>query len=154
MTTRARLVLADCCEAHAELVDGLQGSAWRRRWSTVVVLLRATLHALQKVDAKADRSLERALNARWMDLRATKPVPQILWQFIDEDRNLILKEYEHRAGQSVAVMVGTGSSRTSYHVNTGPFAGEDPRRVAAEAIEWMQDFLDELDAAVDGGRAF
>src|SRR5664280_946835 len=40
MTANARIVLADCREAHGELVDGLIGSLWRRRWATVVVLLR------------------------------------------------------------------------------------------------------------------
>jgi len=62
-------------DAHAELVDGLQGSAWRRRWTTVVVLLRVMLHVLQKVDAAAEPSLQRALDERWRHFVETKPAP-------------------------------------------------------------------------------
>ena len=79
---------------------------------------------------------------------ATKPSPELLWCFIEEDRNLILKEYEHRAGQSATVFVGTGTSRTTYHMNAGPFEGRDPRAVAARAIGWLAQLLDDLDSIV------
>lgn len=146
MTDRARFVLSDCRDACDELVDGIQGSEWRRRWTTVVTLLRVTLHALNKVDAREDPALAEALESRWTTFVNSKPVPEILWGFIEEDRNLILKEYEHRAGQSATV----GATRsTSYHMNEGPFSGQDPRDVAAEAIAWIGKLLDDLDADVD-----
>jgi hypothetical protein len=149
MTERARMMLSDCFDAHAELVDGLQGSAWPRGWTTVVVLLRVALHVLDKVDAAADPALRRTLDQHWTDLVSTKPRPELLWCFIEEDRNLILKEYEHRAGQSATVSVGTGTSRTTYHMNAGPFEGRDPRAVAADAIGWLSQLRDNLDSAVD-----
>ena len=121
---------------------------WRRRWTTVVVHLRVVLHALDKVDAAATHALRRALDERWRELVATKPSPELLWSFIEEDRNLILKEYEHRAGQSATVFVGIGTSRTTYHMNAGPFEGRDPRAVAADAIGWLAQLLDDLDSIV------
>ncbi len=142
------MVLSDCVDAHADLVDSLQGSAWRRGWTTVVVLLRVALHVLDKVDAEADPTLRRALDQRWTDLQSTKPSPELLWCFIEEDRNLILKEYQHRAGQSATVFVGTGRSETTYHMNAGPFEGRDPRAVAADAIGWLTQLLDDLDSTV------
>jgi hypothetical protein len=149
MTERARMVLSDCVDAHTELVGGLQGSAWRRRWTTVVVLLRVVLHVLDKVDAAADPALRRALDQLWSDLVSTKPTPELLWRFIEEDRNLILKEYAHRAGQSATVFVGTGTSDTTYHMNAGPFEGRDPRAVAADRDGWLAQLLDDLDSTVD-----
>jgi hypothetical protein len=44
---------------------------------------------------------------------STKPIPHLLWCFIEEDRNLILKEYDHRGGQSATEFVGTGGSQTT-----------------------------------------
>ena len=37
--------------------------------------------------------------------QASKPEPTIFWEFIDKERNLILKESDIRAGQSVAISV-------------------------------------------------
>lgn len=145
MALRARQVLDDCRDALDELTDGLQGSLWRRRWTTVVVLLRTVLHTLDKVDGEGSPALRRAIDAKWQAWKDSKPAPALLWAFIDEDRNLILKEYEHRAGQSVAVHVGSGTSQTWYHMNTGPFEGRDPRDVAAEAYVWLTALLDELE---------
>ena len=46
-----------------------------------------------------------ANNARewWKGIKANKPEPMIFWEFIEKERNLILKEATFRAGQSVAV---------------------------------------------------
>jgi hypothetical protein len=146
MTLRARLVLEDCHAAHAELTNALQGSLWRRRWTAVVVLMRAVLHTLVRVDAESSPALRQALDEKWQAWKATKPEPVLLWSFIEEDRNLILKEYEHRAGQSVTVHLGAGRSQTSYHMNSGPFEGRDPRDVATEALDWLTRLVDELEA--------
>lgn len=144
------MVRSDCVDAHADLVDGLQGSAWRRGWTTVVVLLQVALHVLDEVDAEADPALREALDQRWTDLRSTMPSPELLWCFIEEDRNLILKEYEHRAGQSATVFVGTGTAETTDHMSSGPFEGRDPRAVAAEAIGGLTRLPDDLDATLVG----
>jgi hypothetical protein len=146
MTTHARVVLADRRDAHADLVDGLQGSDWRRRWTTVVVLLRTVLHILHKVDAERDPEVRSAVQAVWLDLKASKPEPATLWCFIEEDRNSILEEYVHRAGQSVGVLVGAGRAETSYDMNSGRFSGEDPRQVATSAIDWLESVPNDVDA--------
>jgi hypothetical protein len=51
MTTQARVVVADCREAHRELMLDPVGAQWRLRWTTMVTLLRIVLHVLRKVDA-------------------------------------------------------------------------------------------------------
>jgi hypothetical protein len=147
VATQARLVLDDCREARAQLMEGIQGATWRVRWVTMVVLLRTVLHVLDKVDAPTDAALSEASRKAWNAVKATRPEPTILWGFIEEDRNLLLKTYEHRSGQSVTVYMGVGAE-TYYHMNSpSPFVGKDPRDVADQAIEWLAQYLDKVEAA-------
>lgn len=80
MTTAARIVLEDCRGALAELGDGLYGGAWRRRWIAAVTLLRAVGHVLAKVNARTSPQMEKAIQAEWELLKASKPEPKILMQ--------------------------------------------------------------------------
>jgi hypothetical protein len=149
VTTNARDVLGDCREARADLVDGIMGSEWRRKWTLVVTLLRTVLHVLDKVDGEGDPAVRVAVSDAWDNLKRTKPNPDIFWQFVDEDRNLIVKLYKHRAGQNASVFLGEPVVvETSYSMNDGPFVGQDPRDVADRAITWLGDYLDAIDEAV------
>jgi len=141
MSLRARLVLDDCRGAVTDLHDGLQGGDWRRRWVTAVTLLRAVEHVLRKVDTRGDPKLRKAINDRWDQLLASKPHPPIFWEFIVEERNLILKEYEVRAGQGATVNLGTGTVINHYLINDGPFKGREQREVLREAIAWWESYL-------------
>jgi len=140
MTANARIVLADCREAHGELVDGLVGSLWRRRWATVVVLLRTTLHVLDKVDGASNPAMRSAVDDAWK-----KAKPDIFSGFIESDRNLLLKEYNFFAGQNATVYVGEDRSDITYSMNDGLYAGQDPRVVASQAIEWLDQYLSDID---------
>ena len=146
MTANARIVLADCREAHGELVDGLVGSLWRRRWATVVVLLRTTLHVLDKVDGASNPAMRRAVDDAWEEVK-----PDIFTAFIESGRNLLLKEYSFLAGQNATVYVGEGRSDITYSVNDGLYAGEDPRAVARQAIDWLEQYLTDIDSAAAVG---
>ena len=146
MAANARIVLADCGEAHGELVDGLVGSLWRRRWATVVVLLRTTLHVLDKVDGASNPAMRRAVDDAWEEVK-----PDIFTAFIESGRNLLLKEYSFLAGQNATVYVGEGRSDITYSVNDGLYAGEDPRAVARQAIEWLDQYLTDIDRAAGLG---
>lgn len=107
MTTAACQVLEDCRGARSELVDRIQGSAWRRRWIVAVALLRAVGHVLDKVDGSRSASHKRAGVTRWWKaLGSSKPKPEIFWLFIDEERNAIVKEYEINAAQGVTIQIG------------------------------------------------
>lgn len=162
MSHAARLALQDCREAAGLLVDGIQGNAWRRQWILVIVLLRVVGHVLDKVDGERSSDYRRAVDAWWSSLRASKPDPAIFWQFIDEERNSLLKQYQTSAGQGVTIQVPlayfnrkTGEQWTDlplptlyhYTMNSGPFAGRDHRDVVAEAIQWWEDELKTIDEA-------
>jgi len=162
-------VLGDCREAVAELTDDLQGSAFRRRWVTVVTLLRAVGHVLDNVDGPTSPELRSAIDASWEALKATKPMPAIFWEVIDADRNLVLKQYQFTAVQDINIHAPTlhigfnttphgevtatappatgGYVEVSRRMNGGPFDGQDPRAVALMAVAWLERWLDEIDAA-------
>jgi hypothetical protein len=172
MTANARTVLADCQAAMRSLEECEYGSEWSRHWVTVVSLLRAVGHVLEKVDAKSDPQLARVVRAHFEQLKTTKPQPQIYWQFIVEERNSVLKEYRFRG-----IHAWTSSSATSLSVSSptpggptftssrptpgriqihvydrGAFAGRNQGDVAIEAIEWWQSTLDKIDALASGGE--
>lgn len=164
MTTAARQALNDCREAVDLLVDGLQGSEWRRRWVLAIVLLRVVGHVLDKVDGYQSPRYRSAIDSWWTNMRQKKPEPIIFWCFIDEERNSVLKEYRSRTGQGVSIRVPTLhldiktgqqwsdpdpplSPEYTYTITSGPFKGKDPRVVLREAIEWwvcQLDFIDKM----------
>jgi hypothetical protein len=148
VTATARLVLDDCRLARSELVDGLTGPWWRIRVFTVMALLRASLHALNKVDA-ATEPMTSANASVWSE-RNTAP---IFRDFIEMDRNLLLKQYQLRAGQNVGIYLGSRRREITYSMNDGPFKGRDPRDLVDDAIKWIEDYLDEVDRrATEAGR--
>jgi hypothetical protein len=99
----ARNVLDDCRYALTELRNDPQGAAYRVRWFGALAMLRAVGHVLRKVDAKSSPHLEQANSAWWDNLQIARPA---IWQFIDDDRNALLKEYDYRAAQNVTVRIG------------------------------------------------
>src|SRR5437764_10343909 len=99
MTRAAREVLEDCRSALMSIQDGVSGSDWRWRWVAVVALLRAVGHVLHKVDGRTSPSMEAAIQTafhRWKD-------DSMFRDFIEHERNNVLKAYKLGAGQSVTV---------------------------------------------------
>jgi len=144
MTEGARQVLQDCRHARSQLVDGLMGRDWRLRWITAVILLRSVGYVLKKVDAKRSPKLRGVVDEMWERSNNSKPEPEILWEFIERDRDLILKEYEVRAGQGVVLTPGE-PTKFLYTMKSGAFAGHDQRDVIDRAIAWWEAYLDEVD---------
>jgi len=91
-TTHARLVLTDCEESLLEL-RAAQQETLRRRWLATMALLRAVGHVLHKVDGSKSSELRTAIDRKYSELRQTQPEPAIFWQFIELERNNLLKEY-------------------------------------------------------------
>ena len=147
MTRAAREVLEDSRVALAGFSDGIQGREWRVKWISAVVLLRAVGHVLDKVDGDNNDSLALAIQEAWRELQSTKPEPAIFWQFINDERNNILKEYLINAGQGVTVNLGSVPPHVTYHyvINSGPFAGREQRQLIGDAIDWWQCYLDRVD---------
>jgi hypothetical protein len=156
---QARAVLEDCRIALLELRADPRGVQWRLRWCAVLALLRTVGHVLSKVDASSTSIAPefRDEAARWWkELNRTKPEPLIFWEFIEKDRNALLKEYQFSAEQGIilrgdlntvplgALPLGASVAEPTYLMKDGPFAGRDQRDVVQEAIDWWDDQLEEI----------
>ena len=157
MTDKARMVLEDCKGALSDFKDGLQGAEWRRHWMLCVILLRVVGHVLDKVDGKANPQLGKIVDGEYERLKKSKPNPSIFWEFIDQERNNLIKLYETSAGQGVTTKMGAvGTSElpeTEYHyfINSGPFQGRDQRDMIREAISWWENHLNNIDKKLKQG---
>ena len=147
------------------------GPDWVLVWTGTIALLRAVGHAVLNEDAKRDARLKKAQNGWLKGLNATEPRPSIFFDFIKRDRDRLLKEAELTAGQSAIVFL-QGASATpragnfgrqelpqpeqqppppprppiySYHMNSGPFAGQDPRDLIRDAIVWWEEQLEGIE---------
>ena len=153
MTKAARMVLKDCRDAANELIDGVQGGEWRRRWILVVVLLRAVGHVLEKVDGKESNDHKKAIEDWWDNcIKGDKQNHIIFWEFIEEERNSIIKEYKPTAGQGITITLSSNPSdhQTSYDykIYSGYYAGKNQREVLNEAFTWWELQLNEVDKKI------
>jgi hypothetical protein len=162
MTTRARAALGDCENALADYEAGANTVFQYPRWVALITLLRIVGHVLDKVDTPAaSPDTQQCISAAWKKLNASKPEPRIFHEFIDEDRNLTLKQYEVRPQVNITIQLGsvwtnpqTGVSGSSpstppifeFIMRDGPFKGRDTRELCREAIAFWRTYLDGIDA--------
>ncbi|MGY4177638.1 hypothetical protein ACVIHH_002929 [Bradyrhizobium sp. USDA 4518] len=177
MTTRARLVLDDCRLALQMLEDETELRRWRLHWVAAIALIRAVGHVLDKVDGK-DTSVKKAARAAYAEWTGTAQEHEIFREFIERERNTILKEYEFNLhpDEAVEVVVSVPLKRVSdgkvlqggaifpldgnvYRPLLDGFReGDDARDVLSEAIDWWDRELSEIERmasgeyASDGGR--
>ena len=163
MTIVARIALADCEAALSDLTNCGLDSGWSRRWVAFVAVLRAVGHVLDHVDGERAPELRSAIDNEYRKLKASKPEPHIFWSFIEDERNVILKEYRfrgvHASGSGLTSLTASSfktarqftvtSDRTAdlhLHVfDEGPFASRNHLDVAAEAVQWWKRYLDQID---------
>lgn len=92
MTATARWVLRDCEAALDMLEHEEDEQRWRVLWAGAVTLLRTVGHALHKVDG-ADNRVRRAADAAWSRWKRDRSKHAVFWEFIEKERNNVLKEY-------------------------------------------------------------
>jgi hypothetical protein len=153
---RAREILEHCRQGLARLRQN-PIEDWVILWAGTLSLLRTVGDALEKVDAKTNPRLSAAQADWWKRTQASRP--PIFFEFIRRDRNLLLHEAKLNAGQSAMVTL-PGAEATasvagqsppaprppqplvpaiySYHINSGVFAGRDPRELIEEGIAWWE----------------
>lgn len=155
MTRTARDVLNDC-EVALELLESEQNlGRWRVRWAGALALVRAVGHVLHKVDS-ADPAVGRLVDQAYARWKSQRTKNAIFWEFIEEERNNILKEYRFNLHPLDHVDVGvimtvrhpeTGEVRQVPHVVPigeniyrplldGYSEGNDARDVYREALDW------------------
>lgn len=89
----ARRVLRDCYRSSGELSKAEDGASWRMRWLTTVTLLRVVGHVLDKIDSKRSPFIKQSIKNAWKRWHDNKINNFIFFNFIDQERNFILKEY-------------------------------------------------------------
>jgi hypothetical protein len=156
-----------CKDALDELhKQGPMGADWERKWGSLMALLRTACDLLRK---DAPRHWERAMRTPNAHKRGGRDVmnewdPPIFGKFIRTDANLFLHQGDLTVGQSLMIelqgvaaqAVAAGETpkpippspprpqpRPYYHFNKGPYEGQDPLRVAAKAIDWLEEQIKE-----------
>ena len=166
MTNQARRVLLDCHYALNLLENETDPDLWRGHWAGALALLRAVGHVLDKVDGKDPivAQVSKDLYQKWKKDRETY---ELFNEFIERDRNLILKEYEfnvHPHDQIEVAIVGKAVSPEGDEVKfgethlldesiyrpilTGPKEGDDARDVYQEALDWWGTQIELIDKLV------
>lgn len=165
MTATARQVLEDC-EVALQLLEEEQNlQRWRILWAGAVSLLRAVGSVLDKVDARDDAVLKAVSNKHYREWKRETPEHQIFREFINNERNNILKEYKFGIHplEDVEVVVQLKHSPPdgsdpqylgqvfSLDENIyrpmldNAWEGDDARDVYQEAIGWWHKQLDTID---------
>jgi hypothetical protein len=157
MTQKAREVLSDCRVALALLEDDTENARWRVHWAAAVALIRAVGHVLRNVDGQnaAVRSAADAAFSRW---NSDDGDHEIFRQFIERERNNLLKEYRTdvhpltevslaieltlqpvAGGETMKVQDLANIDENIYRpMVDGPWEGDDARDVLTTAIEWWE----------------
>jgi hypothetical protein len=163
MTTYARIVLDDCRAALKDMKSSkAREHTYRSRWVSAIALLRAVGHVLDKRDTEIDKYYRNAIEEAWLGLKKSKPEPRIFWEFIESERNNILKMYQFGAKESITVRPGplifrleaegykqvkVQPEETTYEhfLSGGPLDGYSPDEAVSKAIDWWTGYLDKID---------
>lgn len=153
----ARRVLADCRVAFRHLELDLDPVDFRVHWAAVVALLRAVGHVLKKVDAARHSGVARAVDRRWQFWNQNRDDNKIFWDFIESERNNILKAYSFGYGEDDVEIesVNSDGTRVIYAnvpfvsaLQSGPFAGPPGKDVLRQALAWWEEQLNVIDEEV------
>ncbi len=172
MTSRAREVLDDCRVALSLLEEETGIQRWRIHWAAAVALIRAVGHVLDKVDGQ-DAFIKQAAGAAFKQWKSADPKHEIFREFIERERNNLLKEYRSDvhplpevalAVEFTAQPVGGGSPVRFAHIGKigeniyrplleGPWEGDDARDVLSEAIAWWDSELTAIEQEAERRRS-
>ena len=152
---RARQVLDDCRRAFTLLDEEKDPQTFRICWVAAVSLCRAVGHVLEKVDTKLNPAIAPTVQTKWERIKKHDGENRIFHEFIERERNLILKQYEMSPDtetQPIA-LVGIDQLFTLERLlfcplQDGPYQGEDCRDILAEAIEWWDAYLADIESTL------
>lgn len=162
-TGRSRRVLDDVKVVRQALEDEKGSVAWRLQWITAIVLIRAVGHVLAKVDGAANPLVKEVADELYRGWIRPHPDGTIFKDFIEDERNNILKEYEFGISEGpVPIALTLRDPSTGALVQqqgfigenmyrpmwSGAFEGEDGRTLLDEAILWWEEQLNIVDREV------
>ena len=148
----ARDVLDDCEKALEMLQVEDSFDNFRIIWVAAIAQVRAVGHVLHKVDAERNPKLKMLIEDLYDDWKKKKEENAIFWEFIESERNSVLKQYEF--GFLFGPMgVITPAEQEVVELDEGLFCpilegryeGEDCRDILADAITWWKNQLDVIE---------
>jgi hypothetical protein len=121
---------------NSDIADGEEElSEWRLYWVAGVALLRTIGHVLAKVDAKSSAQHAQAIDRLWKRLQSERKSAWIFWEFIEKERNNLLKTYSFGAQ-----FVHTEEESFIQFDN-----GDDAFQLFRQAVYWWRHQLIELE---------
>ena len=134
-TLKAWEPFAECVAMNFELQNSDVGPdfpEWRMKW-VYGVMLRTIGHVLEKVDTKTSDQHQDVIRSAWQRWKSDHGGNWIFWDFIEQERNSILKTYDF------GVELGDG-----FLWHTG--IGQDGVQLMREATYWWRSELEDLEA--------
>ena len=152
MTHAARKVLNDLEVAHHALESEEELDRFRVLWVSAISLSRAVGHVLHKIDSSISSAMKEAIRKAYESWSNNREKNQIYFEFIESERNSVLKEYEF-GFLSGPINVLAFPETQVFHLSAnlyvplmdGPYSGEDCLDVLREAINWWSTQLAEID---------
>lgn len=150
---KARSVLEDCKHALNLLQEEQHPDTFRILWVAGIALARAVGHVLQKVDGEQSEAMKLAIASAYSSWKSDRAGNAIFWDFIEQERNQVLKQYEVVFFAGPVNVVASGEIHTlGEHlfcpITDGKFAGEDCRDLLEQAIEWWEWQLNDIESTV------
>lgn len=151
-------VLNDVLWLRNKLEDETGHTEWRLYWVTCIVLLRTIGHVAEKVDGKSNKDLLRASHEVFLTWKVGEE-HLIFREFVNKERNSILKEYETGMSEGpipvVARTIGLDGEHTNFGalieeniyrpIGGGFYDGEDGRTLIDEALAWWVKQLEKME---------
>jgi len=166
---KSREVYSDCCYARDEFSLAIKSGDYKKAkvmWFSCLTLLRAIGHVLHKVDSKQyGKPFSDKLQDRF---KSWKKDEEIYKDFIEKERNQILKEYSSsilvkQSTQQEVITTTDGEPITTSDGDLitaeitlqslvkahGHLAGETPLTVLNQAIDWWDKQLEFFESVVN-----
>lgn len=147
----ARKAWEDLRLAASMLEDEVDPNRFRVLWVACITLARAIGHVLDKNDGMDVKRLANELYNEWTSPNSKE---SIFTDFINKDRNLLLKEYSFNYADDGLVLVADDLVVSAIDgdlykpIEDSEYAGQDCRDVLNDAIEWWDRQLSIIEAAL------
>lgn len=144
----ARRALRDAYRAKDEFSAALSSNnlaTIRLRWITAITILRAVGHTLLNIDASRSSPLRSAIESAWNDWK-THPFHHLIFhEFIEKERNTILKEYRTSLFTSPSQEFKSFSSTEFYSTILVGDKSYSPLEALVASIGWWETELDNIE---------
>lgn len=126
-------------------------------WIASVALLRMVGHVLDKVESEQSEAVKQVVNTHWKEWKLNLPENRIFQDFIEDERNRVLKEYSFGfLSGEMPIVVQKDDSAEVFTLDDllycpiadGTYAGEDGRDIVREGIEWWKSRLNEMEREI------